>query len=219
MSKYTKEQIAKLGIRPREGARYSKRRYDLYDLLPCEKREVKAVVKAILDTRDDDLWQQWRLIPFEEGYACQRMEDFKAWVYDQVESMWNDIGHPVFEEDGTWSCPEGGWWPYLDKEYIDICWIKVGKAIINIDEVDSALKQLLQEKVRGYRMCPGMALYRVVWELVRLDHRMKNYKGSDLGDKMEKTRAKLYKKMIDLTRDYPTDTSIETPDHEWYPFS
>ena len=152
---YTKDQISELGIRPR--SRKSG------ELLPVEKKEVKAVVSAILNDKDsDELWQYWRLIPFEDGYACQQRKLFEEWVKDEVENMWYDIGRPVFSDDGTWCCPEGGWWPYLKTKYLDVSWVVVGNAIIDMDEVWTTLRDYLEEKVQGYRMCPGLMLYRTV---------------------------------------------------------
>ena len=132
---YTKEQIELLGIRPRE-RKYGKD--GKCDLLPCEARECKAVVKDLL--KSDELWEYWRLIPFEEGYACQRRKEFERWIADEVYNMWWDIGIPKFHEDGSWSC-DCGWWPYLKTRYLDVCWMQVGNALIDMDEVaETAVK-------------------------------------------------------------------------------
>ena len=74
--RFTKEQISQLGIRPRERKGNG--------LLPCEMKEVKAVIRAILnDKYSDELWQYWRLIPFEDGYACQQRKMFEEWVRNE----------------------------------------------------------------------------------------------------------------------------------------
>lgn len=214
---YRREQIAQLGVRPRVR--------NGNGLLPCEKKEVKAVVRAILNDKDsDELWQFWRLIPFEDGYACQQRKLFEEWVANEVENMWYDIGIPVFDKDGSWSCPEGGWWPYLKTEYLDISWLKVGNAIIDMDEIWTTLRNYLQEKVQGYRMSPGMMLYRVVreWIVTRVGY--DNLKSKSLkGDKtalsvigtVGETLTELEKQMIDLVRLYPTETTKNVEDHVW----
>ena len=203
--RYTKEQIAQLGIRPRERKGNG--------LLPCERKEVKAVVRAILnDKYSDELWQYWRLIPFEDGYACQQRKLFEEWVKDEVENMWYDIGRPVFNEDGTWSCPEGGWWPYLKTKFLDISWLKVGNAIIDMDEVWTTLRNYLEEKVRGYRMCPGLMLYRTVqsWLVTR-----KEYAEKRTPEAMNRL-AGLEKEMEELVKTYPTETTKKVKDRVYF---
>lgn len=202
---YTKEQIAQLGIRPRE------RKGD--GLLPCERKEVKAVISAILNDKDsDELWQFWRLIPFEDGYACQQRKLFEEWVKDEVENMWYDIGHPVFDEDGTWLCRDGGWWPYLRTKYLDISWLVVGNAIIDMDEVWTTLRNYLEEKVQGYRMCPGLMLYRTVqkWLVMKKE---RDERGTPVP---EACLARLEKEMDDLVKLYPTETTKEEGDRVYY---
>lgn len=203
--RYTKNQIAQLGIRPRERKGNG--------LLPCERKEVKAVVRALLNDKDsDELWQYWRLIPFEEGYACQQRKLFEKWIKDEVENMWYDIGRPVFDEDGNWSCPEGGWWPYLKTKYLDVTWLKVGNAIIDMDEVWTTLRNYLEEKVQGYRMCPGLMLYRTVqsWLATRKEcarpctpEAMNCLTGRLIG---------LEKEMEELVKIYPTETTKKVED-------
>jgi hypothetical protein len=202
---FTKEQIAQLGIRPR----VRKGR----GLLPCERKEAKAVIRAILNDKDsDELWQFWRLIPFEEGYACQQRKLFEAWVKDEVENMWYDIGRPEFDEDGNWSCPEGGWWPYLKTRYLDISWLKVGNAIIDMDEVWTTLRNYLEEKVQGYRMCPGLMLYRTVqaWLVTRKECAEKRTPGA------MNCLADLEKEMEELVKTYPTETTKKVDDRVYY---
>jgi len=225
---YTKEQIALLGVRPRE----RKMRPDgTYGLLPVERKEVKAVVKDILG-RPDELWQFWRLIPFEEGYACQQRRLFEEWVAGEVENMWYDIGRPVFSDDENWSCPEGGWWPYLMTTFLDVSWIKVGNAIIDMDEIWTTLRNYLEEKVHGYRMCPGMMLYRVVREFLVKKVRLEKLKEEDgkrvgfgsygLGDSAKKAiddLDRLEKQMVDLVRLYPTETTEKAEDRVWVDFT
>lgn len=201
----TKAQIAQLGIRPRVRKGNG--------LLPCERKEVKAVVRAILNDKDsDELWQYWRLIPFEDGYACQQRKLFDEWVKDEVENMWYDIGRPVFNEDGTWSCPEGGWWPYLKTKYIDISWLKVGNAIIDMDEVWTTLRNYLEEKVQGYRMCPGLMLYRTVqkWLVTR-----KECLEQRTPESMNRL-AGLEKEIEDLVKTYPTETTKKVKDRVYF---
>ena len=203
--RFTKEQISQLGIRPRERKGNG--------LLPCERKEVKAVVRAILnDKYSDELWQYWRLIPFEDGYACQQRKLFEEWVKDEVENMWYDIGRPVFNEDGTWSCPEGGWWPYLKTKFLDISWLKVGNAIIDMDEVWTTLRNYLEEKVRGYRMCPGLMLYRTVqsWLVTR-----KEYAEKRTPEAMNRL-AGLEKEMEELVKTYPTETTKKVKDRVYF---
>ena len=203
--RYTKEQIAQLGIRPRERKGNG--------LLPCERKEVKAVVRATLNDKDsDELWQYWRLIPFEDGYACQQRKMFEEWVKDEVENMWYDIGRPVFNEDGTWSCPEGGWWPYLKTKYLDISWLKVGNVIIDMDEVWTTLRNYLEEKVQGYRMCPGLMLYRTVqkWLVTR-----KECLEQRTPESMNRL-AGLEKEMEDLVKTYPTETTKKVKDRVYF---
>lgn len=203
---YTKDQIAQLGIRPRE-------RKGIGLLLPCEMKEVKAVVRAILNDKDsDELWQYWRLIPFEEGYDCQQRKLFEKWVKDEVENMWYDIGRPEFDEDGTWSCPEGGWWPYLKTRYLDISWLKVGNAIIDMDEVWTTLRNYLEEKVRGYRMCPGLMLYRTVqsWLVTR-----KECAEQRTPEAMNRL-ACLEKEIEELVKTYPTETTKKVEDRVYF---
>ncbi len=196
--KYTKAQLEKLGIRPR--GRTSG------PLLACEEREAKRVSQLMIE--DDGLWQMWRLIPFEEGYACQMRVAFEKWVRDQVHGLWESICAPTFDDgDGMWHC-ETGWWPYLDKKYLDISCVRVGKAIIDLDEVHEALVGILREKVRGYRMCPGMMLYRVMLEIVKLDY--SEMKRNDTRRKM------LWQQVYDLVQDYPTDTTKNAEDKEYY---
>lgn len=223
---YTKEQIRKLGVRPRE------RKVDpetgMCQFLPCERREIRAVVRDILDDRGDagrdELWQYWRLIPFEEGYASTRRKEYEDWVLDEVENMWYDIGRPVFDpSDGTWSCPEGGWWPYLDRQYLDISWLKVGNAIIDMDEVWGTLRNMLEEKVRGYRMCPGLALYRVVREWLFFEDEVRKGKGAKSAKKgklskvdIELRRDLFMWKIAGLVQDHPTDASRNRELREWY---
>lgn len=214
---YTKGQIALLGIRPRE----RKMRPDgTYGLLPVERKEVKAVINNILKS-PDELWQYWRLIPFEDGYACQQRKLFEEWVASEVENMWYDIGRPVFSDDENWSCPEGGWWPYLRTTFLDISWLKVGNAIIDMDEIWTTLRSCLEEKVQGYRMCPGMMLYRVVKEFlvkkVSLE-RLKaegSYGQEDSVKKAIDDLDKLEKQMVDLVRPYPTETTEKADDRVW----
>lgn len=204
--RYTNEQIAQLGIRPRERKGHR--------LLPCERKEVSAVIRAILNDKDsDELWQFWRLIPFEEGYACQQRKLFEEWVKDEVENMWYDIGRPVFDEDGTWSCPEGGWWPYLKTKYLDISWLEVGNAIIDMDEVWTTLRNYLEEKVKGYRMCPGMKLYRTVIEYLVKDDLASAMKASSR-DLVELER--LRNEMAMLANIFPTVATAKAPDREYY---
>lgn len=206
--RYTKEQIAQLGIRPRE------RKGD--GLLPCERKEVKAVVRAILNDKDsDELWQYWRLIPFEEGYACQQRKLFEEWVKDEVENMWYDIGCPVFDEDGSWSCPEGGWWPYLKTKFLDISWLKVGNAIIDMDEVWTTLRNYLEEKVQGYRMCPGLMLYRTVQKWLWMK-KARDERGADVPKECLGCLTRLEKEMEDLVKLYPTETTKEADDRVYY---
>lgn len=196
--KYTKEQVKKLGIRPR--GRTSG------PLLYCEEQEVRKVSALMLE--DDTLWQMWRLIPFAEGYACQRRTEFEKWIKAEVRGLWGGIGIPKFEDgDGRWYC-EAGWWPYLDKTYLDIAWVRVGKAIIDLDEVHEYLYNILREKVRGYRMCPGLMLYRVMREIVEID-------GSK--QKSDDARLKtLWKQVEDLIQDYPTETTKHVEDKEYH---
>lgn len=201
---YRREQIAQLGIRPRVR--------NGNGLLPCEKKEVKAVVRAILNDKDlDELWQFWRLIPFEDGYACQQRKLFEEWVKEEVENMWYDIGLPVFDEDGDWSCSEGGWWPYLRTKYLDISWLVVGNAIINMDEVWTTLRNYLEEKVRGYRMCPGLMLYRTVqkWLVMKKE---RDEHGMPVHDVL---LTSIEKEMEDLVKLYPTETTKEAHDREY----
>ena len=198
---YTKEQIELLGIRPRE-RKYGKD--GKCDLLPCEARECKAVVKDLL--KSDELWEYWRLIPFEEGYACQRRKEFERWIADEVYNMWWDIGIPKFHEDGSWSC-DCGWWPYLKTRYLDVCWMQVGNALIDMDEVFTTIRNHLEEMVRGYRMCPGLALYRVVREWIKEKRRG----NSD-------SVVMLEKQIADLAKDYPTKTSERLDDREYYSY-
>lgn len=202
---FTKAQIAQLGIRPRERKGNG--------LLPCERKEVKAVVRAILNDNDsDELWQYWRLIPFEEGYACQQRKLFEEWVKNEVENMWYDIGRPVFNEDGTWSCPEGGWWPYLKTKFLDISWLKVGNAIIDMDEVWTTLRNYLEEKVQGYRMCPGLMLYRTMhkWLVTR-----KECLEQRTPESMNRL-AGLEKEIEDLVKTYPTETTKKVKDRVYF---
>lgn len=202
---FTKEQIAQLGIRPRERKGNG--------LLPCERKEVKAVVRATLNDKDsDELWQYWRLIPFEEGYACQQRKLFEEWVKDEVENMWYDIGLPVFDEDGNWSCPEGGWWPYLKTKFLDFSGIKVGNAIIDMDEVWTTLRNYLEEKVQGYRMCPGLMLYRTVqsWLMTR-----KECLEQRTPESMNRL-AGLEKEMEELVNTYPTETTKKVEDRVYF---
>lgn len=202
---FTKAQIAQLGIRPRERKGNG--------LLPCERKEVKAVVRAILNDKDsDELWQYWRLIPFEDGYACQQRKLFEEWVKDEVENMWYDIGRPVFNEDGTWSCPEGGWWPYLKTKFLDISWLKVGNAIIDMDEVWTTLRNYLEEKVQGYRMCPGLMLYRTMhkWLVTR-----KECLEQRTPESMNRL-AGLEKEIEDLVKTYPTETTKKVKDRVYF---
>lgn len=196
--KYTKAQIKKLGIRPR--GRTSG------PLLRCEEQEVRRVSEEMLD--DDTLWQTWRLIPFSEGYACHRRAAFEKWIRDEVHDLWVSIGIPTFEDgDDMWHC-DAGWWPYLDKKYQDISWVRVGKALIDLDEVHEYLYNILREKVRGYRMCPGMMLYRVMREIVKIDY-------SEM--KRDDTRRKmLWKQVEDLVQDDPTETTKHAEDKEYY---
>jgi len=217
---YTKEQIALLGIRPRK----RKVRPDgTCGLLPIERKEVKAVVRNILNG-PEELWQYWRLIPFEEGYACQQRKLFEEWVASEVENMWYDIGRPVFDEDGSWCCPEGGWWPYLRTEFLDVSWIKVGNAIIDMDEIWTTLRNYLEEKVLGYRMCPGLMLYRVVKnylvERVKLDGLHDKERGGEVVARSEMRRTeeavdRLEKQMVDLVKSHPTDTTETVEDRVW----
>lgn len=216
---YTAEQIAKLGVRPRE----RKMRPDgSYGLLPVERKEVKAVVNDILKS-PGELWQFWRLIPFEEGYACQQRKLFEEWVASEVENMWYDIGRPVFSDDKNWSCPEGGWWPYLRTTFLDISWLKVGNVIIDMDEIWTTLRNYLEEKVWGYRLCPGMMLYRVVREYliknVELENALKTGLSCDprAGEvnKIKTAIVGLEKQMVDLVRLYPTETTEKVEDRVW----
>lgn len=208
MEHYTKEQIKVLGIRPRERKGNG--------LLPCEKKEVKAVIRALLNDKDsDELWQYWRLIPFEEGYACQQRKLFEEWVKDEVENMWYDIGRPVFDEDGNWSCPEGGWWPYLKTKFLDISWLKVGNAIIDMDEVWTTLRNYLEEKVQGYRMCPGLMLYRTVQKWLMMK-KARDERGADVPKECLGCLARLEKEMEDLVKLYPTETTKEADDRVYY---
>ena len=205
---YTKGQIEKLGIRPRTRKGNG--------LLPCERKEVKAVIRAILNDKDsDELRQYWRLIPFEDGYACCRRKLFEEWVKERVENMWYDIGLPVFDEDGNWSCPEGGWWPYLKTNYLDISWLKVGNAIIDMDEVWTTLRNILEEKVQGYRMCPGLMLYRTVqkWLVMKkaLDER-----GTDVPKECLGCLARLEKEMECLVKCYPTEPTRNVDDRVYF---
>lgn len=213
---YTSQQIAKLGIRPRER---KKRPDGTYGLLPCEAREVKAVIASILKD-PGDLYQYWRLIPFEEGYACQLKKNFERWISDEVENMWYDIGRPVFDEDGNWSCPEGGWWPYMNGPDLGVSWLIVGSAYIDMDEIWTTLRNYLEEKVRGYRMCPGMMLYRVVrrWLMTRREVGelcMRGAYGIAIA-KPKSTLAILEKQIEELVKDYPTQTIQEVEDKEYY---
>jgi len=206
--KYTKEQIAQLGIRPRE----RKMRPDgTYGLLQVERKEVKAVVNNILKS-SDELWQFWRLIPFEDGYACQQRKLFEEWVTDEVENMWYDIGRPVFDDKGNWCCPEGGWWPYLRTKFLDVSWIEVGSAIIDMDEVWTTLRNYLEEKVQGYRMCPGLMLYRTVQKWLV----MKKERAERDTPVPEACLARLEKEMEDLVKLYPTETTREVDDWVYY---
>lgn len=202
---YTKDQIAQLGIRPRERKGHG--------LLPCERKEVKAVVRAILNDKDsDELWQYWRLIPFEEGYACQQRKLFEDFVNAEVENMWYDIGRPVFNEDGNWSCPNGGWWPYLKTNYLDISWLKVGDAIIDMDEVWTTLRNIIEEKVQGYRMCPGLMLYRTVqaWLVTRKE--CAEYRTPEAMNCL----AGLEKEMEELVKLYPTEVTRKVDNRVYY---
>ena len=202
--RYTKEQIAVLGIRPRD--RGHPKDGCCSSLLPCEEREVKAVAKDIKNS--EELWQYFRIIPFEEGYACQRRREFEKWVDAEVRNMWYDIGRPVFDEEGNWSCPEGGWWPYIDGPNLGISWMRVGKAYIDMDEIYTTLRNYLEEKVGGYRMCPGMALYRVVREWCKAIKDMKPL--ADIRN--------LEAKMKELARTYPTETTKKLQDREYFPY-
>lgn len=204
---YTREQISQLGIRPRVR--------NGNGLLPCERKEVMAVVRAILKD-PDELWQYWRLIPFEEGDACLQRKLFEQWVRDEVENMWYDIGLPVFNEEGViWSCPEGGWWPYLKTKHLDISWIKVGNAIIDMDEVWTTLRNYLEEKVRGYRMCPGLMLYRTVkkWLVMK---KARDERGADVPKECFGCLARLEKEMEDLVKLYPTETTKKVEDRVYF---
>ena len=196
--RYTKEQISALGIRPRERRCGS--------LLPCEEREVKAVAKDMKNSKE--LWQYFRLIPFEEGYACQRRREFEEWIDEEVRNMWYDIGKPVFDKDGSWACPEGGWWPYMKGPDLGCSWMRVGSAYIDMDEVYTTLRNYLEEKVGGYRMCPGLALYRVVRDW---------FKAINDNKTLEEIRG-IEAKMKELVRCYPTETSEKLNDREWFDY-
>jgi len=215
---YTKEQIAKLGVRPR--VRKAKKD-GTAGLLPCEERECAAVCKALSED-SDELWQYFRMIPFEEGYACQRRKEFEKWLKDEIENMWWDIGCPVFDEDGNWSCPEGGWWPYLEKPYLDISYLRVGTVLIDMDEIYTTLRHMIEEKIHGYRMCPGMMLYRVMHRIIKIDQLLeedsatkpKNWRKNLLDEK-----CKLQNQVVDLVRDYPTDVTRNVEDRVYYGYN
>lgn len=209
MAHYTKEQIAVLGVRPRERKKNPKT--GTVDFTPCEKREVKAVQKVMLE--DDELWQFWRLIPFEEGYACQRRKEFENWIKSEIEGMWYEIGVPEFDP-GTldWHC-ELGWWPYLRTRFLDISNMVVGNAIIDLDEVFTTLRNRIEEMVWGYRMCPGMKLYRTVQKYLLKEELAESGKANKKD--LEEMKA-LHNEMAMLANLLPTEATKKAPDREWY---
>lgn len=209
MRHYTKDQIAILGVRPRE------RKAPKYSLLPVEVKEVKAVVKEM--QKDDYLFQYWRLIPFEEGYGCQLRNRFNEWIHDQVENMWYDIGRPEFVDEEHWHTPEGGFWPYLKGPDLGCSWMKVENAYIDMDEVYAFLRDNLEDIVRGYRMCPGMKLYRVVGEFLDAERALKGAaKAKTTKQALVKRMAELRLEMTELARDFPSATTREAADREYY---
>ena len=129
--------------------------------------------------------------------------------------MWYDIGRPVFSDDGTWCCPEGGWWPYLKTKYLDVSWVVVGNAIIDMDEVWTTLRDYLEEKVQGYRMCPGLMLYRTVqkWLVMK---KARDERGADVPEDCLGCLARLEKEMEDLVKLYPTETTSEVDDRVYF---
>ena len=209
MAHYTKEQIEVLGIRPRNRKENPKTGH--VDLTPCEKREIKAVQNVMIE--DYRLWQFWRLIPFEYGCACQRRKEFDDWIKEEVEGMWYEIGVPEFDP-GTlnWHCNDG-WWPYLRTRFIDISNMVVGNAIIDLDEVFKTLRNRIEEKVWGYRMCPGMKLYRTVIKYLELDDLASAMKANsrDLAE-LERLRNE----MAMLANIFPTAATAKAPDREHY---
>lgn len=207
---YTKRQIEILGARPRVRKKDKKGNYQL---TPVEKREV-SVMKKLLK-QEEELWQFWRLIPYEDGYACQRRKEFEEFIDNQIENMWWDIGIPEFndpDDPDSWFCRDG-WWPYMRTHFIDVCSVDVGNVIIDYDEVFTTTRNCIEEIVWGYRMSPGMKLYRVVNEWLCLDRKIADQKAT----KNDKARYNdLKNEMSALANLLPTKFTKDAPDREYY---
>lgn len=64
----------------------------------------------------------------------------------EVEYIWHDMvcgANEIMTGDGG-----DGYWPFLDAEYLDIAHMKVGGAIINLDEVWSVVSDTMDEFIR-----------------------------------------------------------------------
>ena len=111
--------------------------------------------------------------------------------------------------------PEGGWWPYLKTKFLDISWLNVGNAIIDMDEVWTTLRNYLEEKVQGYRMCPGLMLYRTVQKWLMMK-KARDERRADVPKECLGCLARLEKEMEDLVKLYPTETTKEAADRVYY---
>ena len=65
----------------------------------------------------------------------------------ETEHIWHDMlgsANAIMTGDGS----ADGYWPFLDREYLDISHMKVGKAIINLDEVWAVVDSTMDEFVQ-----------------------------------------------------------------------
>ena len=95
----------------------------------------------------------------------------------------------------------------------DISTMIVGNAIIDLDEVFTTLRNRIEEKVCGYRMCPGMKLYRTVIKYLELDDLASDMKANsrDLSE-LERLRNE----MAMLANIFPTSATAKASDREHY---
>jgi len=85
-----------------------------------------------------------------------------------------------------------------------------------MDDVWTTLRNYLEEKVQGYRMCPGLMLYRTVqkWLMIK---KARYERGADVPKEcLLGCLERLEKEMEDLVKLYPTETTKEADDRVYY---
>jgi hypothetical protein len=86
----------------------------------------------------------------KEGKTMNRYEQAVYEVFEGDKWYSTKFGIPLNKylkvlKDTIYECFNSEFNPYLDKEYLDMCWLKVDGLIINLDDIHDVLMEMLKE--------------------------------------------------------------------------